>query len=133
MNSHNLYIDIAERVALESYCEKAKVGAILVKNKNIISMGYNGTPSGMNNQCEIDEVTKPEVLHAESNAILKCAKDGSSANGAVLYCTMTPCIECAKLIIQAGIEHVYYAREWKKEGVYLLNKAGILTTQISKE
>lgn len=130
MNKHNLYIDIASRVAQESHCEKLKVGAVLVKNKNIISMGYNGMPSKMDNQCEIDGITKPEVLHAESNAILKCAKDGSPTDGAVLYCTMAPCVNCAKLIIQAGIQAVYYRHCKHIEGVNLLDKAGIFTTQI---
>tara|TARA_R100000656_G_scaffold61465_1_gene47487 strand:- start:18007 stop:18402 length:396 start_codon:yes stop_codon:yes gene_type:complete len=131
MSKHNLYIDIAERVAQESYCERAKVGAILVKNKNIISMGYNGCPSGMSNVCEIDGVTKPEVLHAESNAILKCAKNGSSCDNAVLYCSYSPCFECAKLIIQSGIKEVYYSELYRDQsGLDLLQKANILTTQL---
>ena len=93
-------------------------------------MGYNGTPSGMDNQCEIDGVTKPEVLHAESNAILKCAKDGSSTDGAALYITMSPCVNCAKLIIQAGVKEVYYRNHKHFEGVNLLHHANIPATQI---
>ena len=110
-----------------SYCKRRKVGALLVKDKMIISDGYNGTPSGFENICEDeDNVTKPYVLHAEANAITKVARSNNSSNGATLYVTSSPCIECAKLIIQAGIKRVVYADAYRlSDGIELLNKAKI--------
>lgn len=114
------FINIAKEIAALSYCERAKVGSILVKNGNIISMGYNGTPSGMDNCCEeIKEdgrlVTKSEVLHAESNAILKAAKMGLSTDGATMYCTLSPCKDCSKLILSSGIKKVVYLELFKRD------------------
>ena len=110
-----------------SYCKRRKVGALLVKDKMIISDGYNGTPSGFENICEdVNYVTKPYVLHAEANAITKVARSNNSSNGATLYVTSSPCIECAKLIIQAGIKRVVYADAYRlSDGIELLNKAKI--------
>ena len=113
--------------AKNSYCVRRQVGAILVKDKMIISDGFNGTPAGFENQCEDEnDVTKPYVLHAEANAITKVAKSGNSSEGATLYITTAPCIECAKLIIQSGIERVVYSEEYRKsEGIELLKRANI--------
>ena len=113
--------------AKNSYCTRRKVGAILVKDRMIISDGYNGTPSGFENVCEDENgVTKPYVLHAEANAITKVAKSGNSSLGATLYVTASPCLECAKLIIQAGINRVVYQEEYRiTDGVDLLRRAGI--------
>ena len=110
-----------------SYCKRRKVGAILVKDKMIISDGYNGTPSGFENVCEDeDNVTKPYVLHAEANAITKVARSNNSSEGATLYVTSSPCIECAKLIIQAGIRKVVYADSYRlSDGIELLKRADI--------
>ena len=113
--------------AKNSYCKRRQVGALLVKDKMIISDGFNGTPAGFENQCEDEnDVTKPYVLHAEANAITKVAKSGNSSEGATLYITTSPCIECAKLIIQSGIERVVYSEEYRKsEGIELLKRANI--------
>lgn len=110
-----------------SYCKRRKVGALLVKDKMIISDGYNGTPSGFENVCEDeDNVTKPYVLHAEANAITKVARSNNSSEGATLYVTSSPCIECAKLIIQAGIRKVVYADSYRlSDGIELLRRADI--------
>ena len=109
-----------------SYCIRRQVGALVVKDKMIISDGYNGTPSGFENVCEEDGVTKPYVLHAEANAITKIARSGNNSEGATLYVTDSPCIECAKLIIQAGIRRVVYARDYRlTDGVDLLRRANI--------
>lgn len=110
-----------------SYCERRKVGALIVKDKMIISDGYNGTPSGFENICEdANNVTKPYVLHAEANAITKVARSNNSSDGATLYVTSSPCIECAKLIIQAGISRVVYADAYRlSDGVELLKRANI--------
>lgn len=113
--------------AKNSYCKRRQVGALLVKDRMIISDGYNGTPSGFENQCEDESgATKPYVLHAEANAITKVAKSGNSSEGATLYVTASPCIECSKLIIQAGIKRVVYRDEYRlTDGIDLLRKAGI--------
>ena len=109
-----------------SYCQRRQVGALIVKDKMIISDGYNGTPSGFPNVCEENNVTYPYVLHAEANAITKIARSGNNSDGATLYVTDSPCIECAKLIIQAGIKRVVYSREYRlTDGVDLLRRAGI--------
>jgi dCMP deaminase len=107
-----VFIEIAKQIGTLSYCTRAKVGAVLVKSGNVISFGYNGTPSGMNNCCEdnVDGklVSKLEVLHAESNCILKAAKMGLSTDGATMYLTLSPCKDCSKLILQAGVKRVVY-------------------------
>ena len=121
------YLDMAAIWARNSYCKRRQVGAIIVKDRMIISDGYNGTPSGFENICEDESgVTKPYVLHAEANAITKVAKSGNSSLGATLYVTASPCMECAKLIIQAGIRRVAYRDEYRiTDGIDLLRKAGI--------
>ena len=121
------YLEMAAIWAKNSYCKRRQVGALLVKDKMIISDGFNGTPAGFENQCEDEnDVTKPYVLHAEANAITKVAKSGNSSEGATLYITTAPCIECAKLIIQSGIERVVYSEEYRKsEGIELLKRANI--------
>ena len=120
------YLEMAQIWAQNSYCKRRKVGALLVKNRMIISDGYNGTPSGFENICEEDGVTKPYVLHAEANAITKVAKSGNSSEGATLYVTASPCLECSKLIIQSGIKRVVYRDEYRlTDGIDLLRRAGI--------
>ena len=113
--------------AENSYCERRKVGALVVKNNMIISDGYNGTPTGFENICEDENNTsKPYVLHAEANAITKLARSSNSSDGATLYVTASPCIECAKLIIQSGIKRVIYTEQYRlTDGVDLLKRAGI--------
>ena len=113
--------------AKNSYCKRRQVGALIVKDKMIISDGYNGTPSGFENVCEDENgITKPYVLHAEANAISKVAKSGNSSQGATLYVTASPCIECSKLIIQAGITRVVYKDEYRlTDGIDLLRRAGV--------
>lgn len=113
--------------AENSYCKRRRVGALIVKDKMIISDGYNGTPSGFENVCEDDNnTTKPYVLHAEANAITKIARSNNSSDGATLYVTAAPCIECAKLIIQAGIKRVVYFEKYRLEdGIDLLRRANI--------
>lgn len=129
------YLKMAEIWAENSYCRRRKVGALLVKDNMIISDGYNGTPSGFENVCEDENgVTKPYVLHAEANAITKVAKSGNSSMGATLYVTASPCIECSKLIIQAGIRRVVYKDEYRlQDGPDLLRKAGIAVEQVNTD
>lgn len=131
------YMRMAFIWAENSYCRRRQVGALLVKEKMIISDGYNGTPSGFENVCEDEaDVTKPYVLHAEANAITKVARSYNSSEGATLYVTSSPCIECAKLIIQAGIKRVVYADAYRlSDGVNLLQRAGIelVTIELEKE
>lgn len=121
------YLRMATVWAENSYCQRRQVGALLVKDKMIISDGYNGTPSGFENVCEDEnEKTKPYVLHAEANAITKVACSNNSSDGATLYVTSSPCIECAKLIIQAGIKRVVYSESYRlTDGVDLLKRANI--------
>ena len=121
------YMRMARIWAENSYCKRRQVGALLVKNQMIISDGYNGTPSGFENNCEDDNNTSlPSVLHAEANAITKVARSNNSSAGATLYVTASPCIECAKLIIQSGIVRVVYGEEYRiRDGIELLQKAGI--------
>jgi dCMP deaminase len=122
----DIYMRIAYEVSSASHAQRKKVGAIIVKENRIISYGYNGTPYGFDNACEEDGVTKKEVLHAESNAITKCAMSNESTKDAYLYTTMSPCYDCAKLIIQSGIKAVYYKEKYADiEGIKLLTKAGI--------
>ena len=119
------YLRMARIWAENSYCERRKVGALVVKDKMIISDGYNGTPSGFENVCEDENnVTKPYVLHAEANAITKLARSSNNSDGSTLYVTAAPCIECAKLIIQSGIKRVVYGEKYRlEEGINLLRKA----------
>lgn len=126
------YLKMADIWAQNSYCNRRKVGALLVKNKMIISDGYNGTPSGFENECEDeDNKTKSYVLHAEANAITKVAKSGNSSLGATLYVTSSPCLECSKLIIQAGISRVVFTENYRLEdGINLLKRANIDVEQI---
>ena len=126
------YMQMAAIWATNSYCKRRQVGALLVKDRMIISDGYNGTPSGFENICEDENgVTKPYVLHAEANAISKIAKFGNSADGATLYVTASPCMECAKLIIQSGIRRVVYRDEYRlTDGIDLLRRAGVEVEKI---
>ena len=126
------YLRMAQVWAENSYCNRRKVGALIVKDKMIIPDGYNGTPSGFENVCEDEEGhTKPYVLHAEANAITKVAKSNNSSNGATLYVTAAPCMECAKLIIQSGIRRVVYLESYRlSDGIELLERAGIEVVQI---
>ncbi len=121
------YLEMASIWALNSYCKRRQVGALIVKEKMIISDGYNGTPAGFENICEDkDNKTKPYVLHAEANAITKVAKSNNSSEGATLYVTQGPCIECSKLIIQSGIKRVIYCNKYHTEdGIKLLKRANI--------
>ena len=121
------YLRMARIWAENSYCERRKVGALIVKDKMIISDCYNGTPAGFENVCEDENhLTKPYVLHAEANAITKIARSGNNSEGATLYVTDAPCIECSKLIIQSGIKKVFYARQYRlTDGIDLLQRAGI--------
>jgi len=143
----NLYMKLAEETAKLSSARRLKVGAVIVKDHRVISLGYNGTPAGWDNNCEIEienehlkkypnphqhhviELrTKPEVIHAEANAIAKLARDGESGKDATMFLTHNPCIECAKLIYGAGISKVYYKNEYRNnEGVEFLNKCNIGT------
>lgn len=135
----NTYLKMAETWSELSKAKRKKVGCIIVKDGAIISDGYNGTPSGFNNDCEFEDpfnkklVTKPEVLHAESNAITKLAKSTQSSDGATVYITISPCVECAKLIVQSGIKRVVFKKIYKNdEGIKILNRAGIKVKCIKK-
>lgn len=122
------YLRMSRIWAENSYCERRKVGALIVRNQMIISDGFNGTPSGFENVCEDDVtgMTKPYVLHAEANAITKVARSNNSSDGATLYVTASPCLECAKLIIQAGIRRVVYNEMYRIcDGIELLERAGV--------
>ena len=126
------YLRMATIWAENSYCRRRQVGAIIVKDKMIISDGFNGTPSGFENVCEDEnDTTKPYVLHAEANAITKVARSGNSSDGATLYVTTSPCIECSKLIIQAGIKRVVFNELYRMhDGINLLKRAGVECVQI---
>ena len=120
------YLRMARIWAENSYCKRRQVGALVVKDKMIISDGYNGTPSGFENVCEENNVTKPYVLHAEANAITKLARSSNNSEGSTLYVTASPCIECSKLIIQSGIKRVVYAEKYRlTDGIDLLKRAGV--------
>ncbi|MBQ3323767.1 MAG: dCMP deaminase family protein [Muribaculaceae bacterium] len=127
------YLRMAQIWAENSYCKRRQVGAIIVKDKMIISDGYNGTPVGFENVCEDEnDHTKPYVLHAEANAITKVAQSNNSSNNATLYVTSSPCIECAKLIIQAGIKRVVFGEIYRlTDGIDLLKRAGIECVQLN--
>ena len=129
------YLRMARIWAENSYCQRRQVGALVVKDKMIISDGYNSTPSGFENVCEDENgVTKPYVLHAEANAITKLARSGNNSDGSTLYVTASPCIECAKLIIQAGIKRVVYGEKYRLEdGINLLRRANIEVVYIGEE
>ncbi|MDR0961657.1 MAG: dCMP deaminase family protein [Mediterranea sp.] len=126
------YMRMAAIWAENSYCRRRQVGVLIVKNQMIISDGYNGTPSGFENICEDENgLTKPYVLHAEANAITKIARSGNSSEGATMYVTASPCIECAKLIIQAGIRRVVYSEKYRiEDGISLLERAGVTVDYI---
>ena len=121
------YLEMARIWAQNSYCKRRQVGALIVKERMIISDGFNGTPAGFENVCEDENyITKPYVLHAEANAITKVAKSNNSSEGATLYITTSPCMECAKLIIQSGIRRVVFCDSYRtKDGIELLHRAGI--------
>lgn len=128
------YLRMAKIWAENSYCKRRQVGALVVKDQMIISDGYNGTPSGFENVCEENDVTLPYVLHAEANAITKLARSSNNSDGATLYVTASPCIECSKLIIQAGIKRVVYSREYRlNDGIRLLQQAGINVEYINPD
>lgn len=129
------YLEMARIWSKNSYCKRRQVGALIVKNKMIISDGFNGTPSGFENICEDEQgITKPYVLHAEANAITKVAKSNNSSENSTLYVTSAPCIECSKLIIQAGIRRVVYSDDYRAtEGIELLKRAGIEIIKLEAE
>lgn len=126
------YLRMARIWSENSYCRRRQVGALIVKDKMIISDGYNGTPSGFPNLCEDDnDTTLPYVLHAEANAITKVARSNNSSEGSTLYVTASPCLECSKLIIQSGIRRVVFSELYRiTDGIDLLNRAGIETVHI---
>lgn len=127
------YLRMATIWAENSYCRRRKVGALLVKDKMIISDGFNGTPAGFENVCESEDgVTKPYVLHAEANAITKVARSNNSSEGSTLYITASPCLECSKLIIQAGIRRVVFNDLYRlSDGIELLKRAGVECVHIN--
>ena len=118
-----VFINIAKEVGSLSYCARSKVGAVLVKDGNMISFGYNGTPAGMDNVWEENNVTKDEVVHAEMNSILKAAKSGNAVEGSTLYLTLSPCKECSKLILQSGVKKVVYLNRYRNlDGIQFLSQ-----------
>lgn len=152
-NEDQFYMNIAHEVSRQSYAEKMQVGSVIVKNNRIISIGYNGTPTGWDNNCEYiiehemgiaehsedtyirkELKTKPEVLHAETNAIAKVAQSSESSKGATLYTTCAPCLQCAKLIYQSGIRRVVFKDEYReRDGLDFLSRAGLDIKQQDKE
>ena len=126
------FMDVAERFSELSSATRLKVGAIVVKDERIISIGYNGMPSGWDNTCEdADMKTKPEVIHAESNAISKLAKSSESGYNSIMFVTHSPCMECAKMIYQSGIRQLYYREKYRSsDGLDFLYKSGVVVTQI---
>ncbi len=127
------YMEVAKTFANLSTAKRLQVGAIVVKDDRIISIGYNGMPSGWDNCCEHEGKTKPEVLHAESNCIAKLAKSSESGEGATMFITHSPCMDCAKLIYQSGITTVYYENEYRStQGVEFLNKSNIKVKKIGE-
>jgi len=121
-----MFMAMARSCTLASKAVRKKVGCVVVKNGQVISNGFNGTPSGFDNTCEVNDVTKPEVLHAESNALMKLAQSTNSSTGSTMYLTCSPCFDCAKLIIQAGVERVVYEESYRKlDGLELLKRANI--------
>ena len=129
-----MYLDIAKRVSEMSYCKKLKVGCVVVRGGRILSMGWNGTPKGFDNCCEIEGETVDEVIHAEENAIAKLAKSTDTSNKATVYSTLAPCVECAKLMIQAGIVRVIFLKRYRYDaGVDLLRDSGIFVIDLGSE
>ena len=127
----NTFLEMAYVFANLSKAKRRKVGCIIVKDGQVISNGFNGTPSGFNNRCEVNDVTKPEVLHAESNALMKIARSTNSSIGSTMYLTCSPCFECAKLIIQSGIIRLVYKEDYRKEdGIDLLRLTDIIIEKI---
>lgn len=127
-----IYMQTAYQFAKLSYASRRRVGCVIVKDEQLVSFGYNGTPHGFDNCCEVNDITKREVLHAESNAITKLAKSTMTSVDAELYTTTMPCFDCAKLIIQAGISKVYYCEDYRdSSGVRLLESAGIIVKQVN--
>ena len=130
--SDKIYLEMAQIWGKNSYCERKKVGCLIVNNRAIISDGYNGSPTGFPNKCEVDDVTLPYVLHAEANAITKLARGTQSSDGSVLYVTLSPCYECSKLIIQSGIKRVIFNQIYRKmESISFLAEAGIEIIKIN--
>lgn len=132
-NIIELYKDLAIRVAQESKCERRKVGCVIVKENNILSYGWNGTPGGFSNRCECDETGKtlPTVLHAEQVALMKVTKSNESTDGASLFVTLSPCMTCSILIKESGIAEVYYLNDYKDlSGIKLLTESGIKVTKL---
>ena len=128
------YMKTAWNCAQLSHCQRLKTGAIIVQDSSIIAYGYNGTPRGDNNACEIDNVTKETVIHAEMNAIAKVARSTNSCFGASIFVTHSPCVECSKAILQAGIKHFYYSDLYRKEdGLQMLISHGILCEMVKGE
>jgi len=142
-----LYLDLAKRISQMSYAKRLQVGCVIVKDDNILSMGFNGMPAGLDNQCEEfvnydvngflrgqKLVTKEECLHAEQNAICKAAKSGSPTKGSTMYCTHAPCIQCAKLIQQSGINRLVYLEDYRdSSGIELLKRCNIEVIKLSNE
>jgi len=127
-------MEVAKTFANLSHAKRLNVGAIVVKDDRIISIGYNGMPSGWENECEIENRTKPQVLHAESNAIAKLARSNDSGLGADLFITHSPCIECAKLIYQSGIKRVYFGEQYRStDGLDFLKASNIDVVQVDKQ
>ena len=125
------FLEMAYVFANLSKAKRRKVGCIIVKDGQVISNGFNGTPSGFNNRCEVNDITKPEVLHAESNALMKIARSTNSSIGSTMYLTCSPCFECAKLIIQSGITRLVYKEDYRKEdGIDLLRLTDIIIEKI---
>ena len=125
------FLEMAYVFANLSKAKRRKVGCIIVKDGQVISNGFNGTPSGFNNRCEVNDITKPEVLHAESNALMKIARSTNSSIGSTMYLTCSPCFECAKLIIQSGIIRLVYKEDYRKEdGIDLLRLTDIIIEKI---
>lgn len=131
----NAYMDMAERFAQLSSATRLKVGSIIVKDNRIISIGYNGMPAGWSNKCEDENnVTKPEVIHAEANAIIKLARDGERGLGSDLFCTHAPCLQCAKMIAGAGISRVYFKETYRDtSGIDFLVKSGVVVVKMSND
>lgn len=132
-----LYMDLAIRISKMSHAERAKVGSVIVKDNNIISFGWNGTPAGFDNCCEFEDYvghtyTKPEVIHSEMNAIAKLAKSGNSSKGATLYVTLAPCKTCSTTIIQAGIKRVVYLQDYHSTGLDLLRRGRVEVTKFEE-
>lgn len=127
LRMHTFYMDIAKRASELSYANRSKVGAVLVKDNNILSFSWNGNPTGFDNKCEdINGNTLPTVVHAESNIFSKMSISNSSSKGSTLYCTLSPCFDCSKLIIQSGVKKVIYLEEYRiKDSIDFLKKAGI--------